>query len=46
MPLNVNAENFLVNKELLKNKSEISLYENLNSGNFVKMETKRNKEVL
>ena len=26
MPLNVNGENFLVNKELLKNKSEILLY--------------------
>jgi len=46
MPLNVNAENFFVNKELLKNKSEISLYENLNSDNFVKVETKWSNEVL
>jgi hypothetical protein len=37
MPLNVNATNFSINKELSKNNIEISLYDNLNSDSFVKV---------
>lgn len=38
MPMNVNADNFLVNKEWMKDNIEVSLYDNLISDDFVKSE--------
>jgi len=46
MPLNVNANNFLINKELSKNNTEISLYDNLNSDSFVKVNSEWTTETL
>ena len=46
MPLNVNADNFLVNKGWIKDNIEISLYDNLISNDFVKFNSEWTAEVL